>query len=101
MWNAHSPVGVAWHVMSLLSGHLIVHVSPLKLTVHPACVNGVTPTRLVSNDRKICTLRADGGMFGMLRSAVWVDLIVWLLATVTVTGCVVGWRLGSGVAAEK
>ena len=90
-----------WHVISLLSGHRIVHVAPLKWTVHPACVNGVTPTRLVPNEWKIWTLRAASGMLGMGRSAVCVDLIIWLFPTVTVTGCLVGWQLCSGVAVEK
>ena len=101
MWNAHSPSGVAWHVMSLLSGHRIVHVVPWKLTVHPACVNGDTPTRLVPNVGKRWTLRAAGGMFGMVSSAVGVEWMVWLFATLTATGCLVGWRCGSCVAVEK
>ena len=69
--------------------------------VHPACVKGVTPTRFVPSDGNTWTLRAVAGRCGSGRSAVCVDVIVWLFATVTVTGFSVGWRFGSGVFAEK
>ena len=79
----------------------MVHVDPSKWTVHPACVKGVTPTRFVPSAGKTWTLRAIGGRCGSGRSAVWVEVIVWLFATVTVTGVLVGWRFGSDVFAEK
>lgn len=101
IWRAHRPCGVALHVMDWPPGHLIVHVVPSKWTLQPACVNGVTPTRLVPKVGKTWTLRASLGIPGIGSSAVCVDCMVCWLATVTVMGVASGWRLGRLVLAEK
>jgi hypothetical protein len=92
---------VTWHVMVSPLGQVIVHVVSWKRMVHPARVSGVTPTRLVLSCGKTSTWPASGGRPGSGRLAVWVEWMCCWLATVTVTGEVVGRVLGSGVSMEK
>jgi hypothetical protein len=101
IWSAHRPCGVAWQVMDCPVGHLMVHVVPSKWTLHPAWVSGVTPMRFVPRSGNTWTVLAPSGMPGSGRSAVCVDCMSCWLATLTVIGLLVGWRLGRLLLAEK
>jgi hypothetical protein len=79
----------------------MVHFWPLKRLSHPACVRGVTPTKLVCSEGNTWTVLASGGIPGRGSSAVWVDVMTCWLATVTLIGLVVGWQLGRLVLDEK
>jgi hypothetical protein len=48
-----NPWGVALRMMWSPPGHLMVHVFSLNMILHPPCVSGVTPTKLVLSEGKI------------------------------------------------
>ena len=79
------------------SGHVIVACCLSNTTLHPASVNGDTPTRLCCNVSNEWAVAASGGRPGIGRVPVWVDWISCWLATLTVIGCSVGTLLRSGV----
>ena len=92
-----SPVVVAGHSMVVASGHWIVALSLVNVTVHPALVRGETPMRLCCRVSNVWAVAASGGRPWSGRVPVWVDCIVCWLATRTVVGWVVACLLCSGV----
>ena len=56
-----SPVVVAGHSIVVASGHWIVALSLVNVTVHPALVRGETPMRLCCRVSNVCAVAASGG----------------------------------------
>ena len=69
----HNPVAVAGHSIVVASGHWIVALSLVNVTVQPALVRGETPMRLCWRVSNVWAVAAAGGRPLSGRVPVWVD----------------------------